>query len=100
MLIILFDIKGIVHKEFGLAGQTANFAYSCDILLRLRENVQRLRPELWRQKNWLFRHDSVPSHTSSFTREIFFTKNNMTVAPPKLLFSVSPISYKTERHPF
>jgi hypothetical protein len=27
MLIILFDIKGIVHKEFIQAGQTVNSAY-------------------------------------------------------------------------
>jgi histone-lysine N-methyltransferase SETMAR len=27
MLIIFFDIKGIVHKEFILAGQTVNSAY-------------------------------------------------------------------------
>jgi hypothetical protein len=29
MLIIFFDIKGIVHKEFLLAGQTVNSAYYC-----------------------------------------------------------------------
>jgi hypothetical protein len=27
MLIIFFDIKGILHKEFFLAGQTVNSAY-------------------------------------------------------------------------
>jgi hypothetical protein len=27
MLIVFFDIKGIVHKEFVLAGQTVNSAY-------------------------------------------------------------------------
>jgi hypothetical protein len=31
-LIIFFDIKGIVHKEFILAGQTVNSTYYCDIL--------------------------------------------------------------------
>jgi energy-converting hydrogenase Eha subunit B len=31
MLIILFDIKGIVHKQSILAGQIANSAYNCDI---------------------------------------------------------------------
>jgi histone-lysine N-methyltransferase SETMAR len=32
MLIIFFDIKRIVHKEFVLAGQTVNFAYYHDIV--------------------------------------------------------------------
>jgi hypothetical protein len=52
MLIIFFDIKGIVHKDFVPAGQTVNSAHYCDGLRRLRENVPRLRPELWQQKNW------------------------------------------------
>jgi hypothetical protein len=38
MLIIFFGIKGIVHREFVLAGQAVNSAYYCDIL-RLNENV-------------------------------------------------------------
>jgi hypothetical protein len=32
MLIIFFDNKGIVHKEFVLTGQTVNSAYYCDVL--------------------------------------------------------------------
>jgi hypothetical protein len=32
MLIIFFDIKGIIHKEFILAGQKVNSAYCCDVL--------------------------------------------------------------------
>jgi hypothetical protein len=32
MLIIFFGIKGIVHKEFVLAGQTDNSAYCSDDL--------------------------------------------------------------------
>jgi hypothetical protein len=81
MLIIVFDIKGIVHKEFDLTGQTVNSAYYSDVLWRLRENVRRLRPELWRQTNWLLHHDNELSNTSFFTKE-YFTKNNMTVAHP------------------
>jgi hypothetical protein len=69
MLIIFFDIKGIVHEEFVLAGQTLNSAHYYGHLRRLRENVQRLRSELWRQKNWLLHHDSAPSHTSFLKRE-------------------------------
>jgi hypothetical protein len=53
MLIIFFDIDGIVHKEFVLVGQIVNSSNYCDVLWLLRENVRRPRPELWRQKNWL-----------------------------------------------
>jgi hypothetical protein len=38
MFVIFFDIKEIVHKEFVLAGETVNFAYSCGLLRRLRED--------------------------------------------------------------
>jgi hypothetical protein len=89
LLIVFFDIKGIVHKEFVLAAQTVSSAYYCDILGRLCENVLRLFPELWRQKNWLLHHDNAPSHISFFTRELWI-KNIMIVfhhPPYSCLFS-------------
>jgi hypothetical protein len=39
MLVIFFDIKGTVHKEFIPAGQTVNSTYYCYILWQLHENV-------------------------------------------------------------
>jgi hypothetical protein len=39
MLIIYFDIKGIVRKEFVLTKQTATSAYFCVVLRRMRENL-------------------------------------------------------------
>jgi hypothetical protein len=42
MLIIFFGTKGIIHKEFVLAGQTVNFAYCCEVLRQLRENMRKL----------------------------------------------------------
>jgi hypothetical protein len=99
MPIIFFNIKGIVHKEFILAGQPVNSEYYCDVLRRLHENVQSFRPELWRQKNCLLQHDNAPSHTSFSTRE-FLTRNNMTAIPYPPYFSLSPTEDKTERPPF
>jgi hypothetical protein len=46
MLVIFFDITGIVYKEFVLIGQAANSAYYCTGLRRLLENVRRLHPDL------------------------------------------------------
>jgi hypothetical protein len=62
------------------ACSSVNSAYYCDVLRRHRENVRRLCPKLWRQKNWLLRHDNASSDTFHFTRE-FFTKYNMTFVP-------------------
>jgi hypothetical protein len=99
MLIIFFYIKGIVNKEFALAGQAVNSVYYCDVLRRLRENVRRLRPELWRERTGCYititRRLTFPFSTGNF-----FTKNNMTVVPHSPFFSVSPIENKTERLPF
>jgi hypothetical protein len=53
-----------------------------------------LRPELWRQKNWLLYHDYAPSRIASFSGE-FSTENNMTVVPtppyPTLLAVLGPM---------
>jgi hypothetical protein len=46
----------VIHKEFVLASQTVISAYHCGVLRRLREDVRRLRRELWRQMNWLLHH--------------------------------------------
>jgi hypothetical protein len=82
MLIIFFDIKG---AEFVPAGQTVNSAYYCDVLRLLPENVQRFRPELWRQKNWLLHKDKAPSHTFFYTME-FFPKNSINVVSSQPIF--------------
>jgi len=73
MLIISLDIRGIVHKEFVPHGQTVNGKSYCEVLRRLRENVRRKRPEMWKKRNWLLHHDNAPAHTSLVVRE-FLTK--------------------------
>jgi hypothetical protein len=80
MLIIFFDIKGIVHKEFDLPDQTLNSAYFCDILGRMRENMRRLRPEIWLEKSIT----TTLFHTSFFTREFFHEKQHEFHSPTKI----------------
>jgi hypothetical protein len=49
---IFFHIKGVVCHEFLRQGQTVNRWYYLEVLKRLRENVRRRRPQLWRNKSW------------------------------------------------
>jgi hypothetical protein len=77
MLIIFFSTpRATVHEEFVLAGQTVNSAYYSGVSLRLREDVRRLRTELWREKNWLLHQDNATSHTSFITTEFFYQKQH------------------------
>jgi hypothetical protein len=96
---LFFDIKMIVHKELVLAGQTINYAYYCGVSRRLRGNVWRLRPELWRQKKWLLHHDSAPPHTSLFTRDFLYQTQHDCRPPthPDFLFPRLTIQLK-DRH--
>jgi hypothetical protein len=61
MLIIFFDIKGIVHFEFIPLGRTVNQAYYVEISKRLCEAVRRQRLE-FRPNNWILHHNYVPAH--------------------------------------
>jgi transposase len=80
MLVVFFDVKGIVHHEFVPPNTTVNSDFYCDVLKRLTENVQRKRPKLWHNHNWLLHHDNAPAHTSLKTIG-FVTNNNMFIVP-------------------
>jgi histone-lysine N-methyltransferase SETMAR len=80
VIIIFFDIKGIVHKEFVPTGQRVNGKLYCDVLRRLRENNRRKRPDKWRNNSWVLHHDSAPAHASLVVRQ-FLASTNTTVIP-------------------
>jgi hypothetical protein len=49
--LVFFDIRGIVHHEFATEGQNVNNDFYCNVLRRLREDIWRKRPEMWRAGN-------------------------------------------------
>jgi hypothetical protein len=61
MLIVFFDIQGIVHKEFVPPGQTVNGKFYYEVLKRLRECIRRKRQDKWKKNN-------APVHTSLAVR--------------------------------
>jgi hypothetical protein len=84
MLIIFFDVRGIVHKEFVMAGQIVNSAYYCDVYNDCMKMCK----------------DFAPSHSSFFTGK-FLTKNNTTVIPHPPYFSLfSQLKMKLEGRQF
>ena len=80
MMIVFFDIRGIIHREFLPRGQAVNAEFYCSVLRRLREDIRRKRPSLWRDGNWVLHHDNAPAHNALRTRE-FLTQTGTIVAP-------------------
>ena len=85
MLIVFFDVHGIVHLEFLPQGQTINQNVYKDILRRLMRLVREKRRELWETKSWLLHHDNAPVHNALSIQQ-FLAENNIAVLeqPPYL----------------
>jgi len=63
MLIVFFDIQGIVMAEWVPSGQTVNQQYYNEVLTKLCERVRRKQPELLRN-GWILHHDNAPAHNT------------------------------------
>jgi len=93
MLIVFFDIRGIVHHEFAPEGQTVNAEFYCNVLRRLRKNIRRKRPELWCVGNWLLHDDNAPSHRALVTREFLAHKGIITLPHPPYSPDLAPCDF-------
>ena len=72
MMIVFFDLDGIVRTEFVSRNTTG-------LLERLRNDVRRKRPEKW-ASGFILHHDNAPCHTSLLVRQFLLNKN-ITVCP-------------------
>jgi hypothetical protein len=63
-------------------------------LKRLREGIQRKRPDKWKKNNWFLHHDNAPAHTSFVARQ-FLTSKNITVTPhtPPIRLTLPPATF-------
>ena len=61
-IIVFFDNRGIVQKEFVPPGQTVNLAFYKDILELIRKRVQCVRTDI--SDDWVLQHDNAPAHTA------------------------------------
>ena len=80
LLPVFFYASGVVHHEYLPEGFTVNQTYYIEVLKRLRDAIQRKRPELWRSGDWFFHHDNAPAHSALRIYE-FLAKHSITVLP-------------------
>jgi len=73
MMVVFFDLDGIVRAEFVPRNTTVNSEYYKGLLERLRNDVRRKRPQKW-ANGFILRHDNAPCHTSLLVRQFLSNK--------------------------
>ncbi|GFW46844.1 protein GVQW3 [Trichonephila clavipes] len=78
IIIVFFDIRGIVHCEFVPQGQTVNSAFYLEVLRRLKRRIALVRADI--KDTAKLHHDNATSHTA-FIIINFLARSNTSVIP-------------------
>ncbi|GFV60152.1 putative mariner transposase [Trichonephila clavipes] len=70
--------KGIVYLHWVPESQTINQHYYLEVLDNLRERIRKKRPEMWKEKSWIFHQDNAPAH-SVLSVKRFLAKHSIPV---------------------
>ena len=86
MMIVFFDIRGIIMTEWVPSGQTVNQHYYVEVLAKLRERIRRKRPLLWKN-GWILHQDDAPAHNALIVSETISSKQEHSCPRPPALFT-------------
>ena len=79
VMIVFFDLDGIVWAEFVPRNTTVNCEYYVGLLEHLRNDVHWKLPEKW-ANSFILHHDNAPCHTSLLVWQ-FLSNKNIKVCP-------------------
>jgi histone-lysine N-methyltransferase SETMAR len=73
MIVVFFDIQGIIMTQYIPPGQTVNQTYYIELLTKLREKIRRKRPELWKN-GWILHKDNAPEYNALLVQQFLAKK--------------------------
>lgn len=88
LLIVFFDIRGVVHHVFLPQGETVSKEYCLQVMRNLREASRQKRLDLWKNRYSRLHYDNTPSHASYLVRAISAKSNTLRI--PKQPFFLDP----------
>ena len=92
MLIVFFDIQGIVMAEWVPSSQMVNQQYYIEVLTKLHERVRRKRRELWRNR-WILHQDNAPAHNILFMKQLLANRNITVLEHPPCSPDLAPCNF-------
>ena len=90
------DIEGTVLKEFVPPGQTVNGKLYCDVLRRLRENIQRKHPDKWRKNSSALNRDHALVH-ASLVRQFWLLRRRQSSSTLPTQRTSPPVTFSYSR---
>jgi histone-lysine N-methyltransferase SETMAR len=92
MLIVFFDIKGVLLEEWVPDGATVNQHYYKQVLETLRERVRRKRPQLW-ENGFILHQDNAPSHSALSVKQFLAEKSITVLEHPPYSPDLAPCDF-------
>jgi hypothetical protein len=77
-IIVIFDIREVVHIDLAPEGQTVNQVCYKEVLTTLHERVRRKKPEMCKNGSSILHHDNAPAHNALSVRT-FLVKHKIPV---------------------
>ncbi len=93
MLVVFFDIRGIVHREFTPRGLGVRGHLYLDILRHLRRAMRRRRPQMWMTGRWWLQHDGAPAHRANIVTRYLRATQTCVLPHPAYSPDVTPCDY-------
>nr|QXJ78551.1 putative DD34D transposase [Meitanaphis flavogallis] len=91
MVIVFFDIRGLVHHEFVPHGTTINAKFYVEVLKRLKRRVHRVRLEI--TDNWKLHHDNASAHTAFHVTQFLAASKVPTIPQPPYSPDLAPLDF-------
>jgi histone-lysine N-methyltransferase SETMAR len=92
MLIVFFDIQGVVMAEWVPSGQTVGQYYYMEVLTKLPERVRRRWLGLWRN-GWILHQDNTPSLNALSVKQFLAGKNITVLFYPPYSPDLAPCNF-------
>jgi len=93
MLVIFFDLQGVIHKEFVPEGETTNAVYYKGVMERLLNRIRCVRPGMCESGVWFLLHYNAPSHNETIVKQ-FLAQRKVTVLDlPQYSPELAPAEY-------
>ncbi|UYV80288.1 hypothetical protein LAZ67_18002305 [Cordylochernes scorpioides] len=91
MIIVFFDIRGIVHCKFVPQGQTVNLAFYLEVLRRLKRRIAPVRTDI--KDTVKLYHDNATSHTAFIITNFLARSNTPVILHPPYSPDLAPCDF-------